>query len=112
MLRACVNARASSDDEVRFCLRLMPSSAAGWETWDLRSPDGRRTCLCALVVRYTYDSSVQAFDSRTARRTTTRAVNGPKAQHAVGSKFAFESPMGGSHAAREECGDPKKAGFH
>ena len=111
MLRACVNARASSDDEVRFCLRLMPSSAAGWETWDLRSPDGRRTCLCALVVRYTYDSSVQALDSRTARRTTTRAVNGPKAQHAVGSKFAFESPMGGSHAAREECGDPKKSGF-
>ena len=74
------------------------------------SPDGRRTWLYVLVVRYIYDSSVQALDSRTARRTT-RAVNGPKAQHAVGSKFAFESPMGGSHAAREECGDPKKSGF-
>ena len=27
---------------------------------------------------------------------TTRAVNGPKSQHAAGSKFAFERPMGGS----------------
>ena len=35
---------------------------------------------------------------------TTRAVNGPKSQHAAGSKFAFERLMGGSHLARQECG--------
>ena len=28
-----------------------------------RSPDGRHTCLYVLVVRYIYDSSVQALDS-------------------------------------------------
>ena len=28
-----------------------------------RSPDGRHTWLYVLVVRYTYDSSVQALDS-------------------------------------------------
>ena len=35
---------------------------------------------------------------------TTRAVNGPKSQHAAGSKFAFESHMSGSHLACQECG--------
>ena len=69
-----------------------------------RSPDGRHTCLYVLVVRYIYDSSVQALDSRRARRTTRPSRRRPKSQHAVGSKFAFERPMGGSHLARQEYG--------
>ena len=113
MLRACVNARASSDDEVRFCLRLMPSSAAGWETWDLRSPDGRRTCLYVLVVRYTYDSSVQALDSRTARRTT-RAVKAPAKSH--NSRLVVNLLSKGLWVGRtllvRNAATQKKAGFH
>ena len=87
-----------------FCLCVLCAlRRRGIPNLQARSPDGGHICLCVLVVRYTYDSSVQALDSRTARRTT-RAVNGPKSQHAAGSKFAFESHMSGSHLACQECG--------
>ena len=69
-----------------------------------RSPDGRHTCLYVLVVRYIYDSSVQALDSPGAATARAPSRRRPKSQHAVGSKFAFESPMGGSHLARQEYG--------
>ena len=58
------------------------------------SPDGGHICLCVLVVRYTYDSSVQALDSRRARRTkraiyARRQGAGQVSQLTAGSEFAF-----------------------
>ena len=64
--------------------------------------------LYVLVVRYTYDSSVQALDSRRARRTT-RAVNGPKSQHVVVSLLSKVLWVGRTLLVRN--GDPKKSGF-
>ena len=49
--------------------------------------------------------------SQGAADDARRQGAGQVSQLTAGSEFAFERPMGGSHAAREECGDPKKSGF-
>ena len=97
----CAHARPSSgtmSPPFVLCFRHTSRRCRRWAhgTSGARSPDGRQTCLYVLVVRYIYDSSVQALDSRRARRTTRPSRRRPKSQHAVGSKFAFERPVGGS----------------
>ena len=66
-------------DEVRFlsvCLMRAALRRRGIPNLQARSPDGRHTWLYVLVVRYTYDSSVQALDLPGAA-TTRRQGAGP-----------------------------------
>ena len=87
---------SSGTREVR--LLSVPSALWAVSVGDLRarSPDGGHTCLYVLVVRYIYDSSVQALDSPGAATRAPSRRRPSLTTHAVGSKFAFERPVGGS----------------
>ena len=81
-LRAC-KAKKQHDVRLLSCvLGTHPGAAGGGPMGDLwaRSPDGRHTWLYVLVVKYTYDSSVQALDSPGAADDARRPDAGQVSQ--------------------------------
>ena len=67
-LRSCKGKQRH--DEALVCVLCIQRCEAG-DLWAC-SPDGRRTCLYVLVVRYIYGSSVQALDLPGAATTRRR----------------------------------------
>ena len=111
MLRACVNARASSGTRSAFCPRYAIQRRRMCETSGRVTRPTPYMPLCTRSEVYIGLVCPGIGLSHGAADDAPRQGAGQVSQLTAGSEFAFERPMGGSHAAREECGDPKKSGF-